>query len=295
AGVPPLLASPPPAEPQTIFDREFLFLSTGPGSEPSKPDSLVVLPWLFRARAASDQVRHTQAVWFSRGTTWEALAADSVAVPPSRTPWRIVPGERIRIVVGSGDRIQSLVFRAPPRELETTVGDLLAEWERPGGTSVGLYGASTVFPSGSVDGILLDLGRRWEPGAEPGDWLFVHNGGDFQLFIQEEPPLADPRDSAAYRGWTRVAFQDLPWDEIEMRWTELRPFESARRDIPRSWAFATPGGELSGVLQPLSTHLEAGNGEGPILPVRGFFTVEGTVQVEGEEFEVVGLVRHVQR
>jgi hypothetical protein len=80
-----------------------------------------------------------------------------------------------------------------------------------------------------------------------------------------------------------------------VEWPEVRPFEEARRDVPVRLRFSAPAGGLSGDLEVVSSWVEAGAGEGPILPIEGFFQVRGEVELQGEVFAVVGAVRHVQR
>jgi hypothetical protein len=222
-----------------------------------------------------------------------------MSTPSTRTPWRIVPAVSTGLVVGPNDRVESLLLRTDPRELELTLGDLLTEWPRPGEESVGLVEGEALFPAGTVDGIVLDISRRWEMRADgsgaPGDWIFLHAGPQLQVFLEEEDPLAASRSPAPYHGWTRLAFRDLRWDEITLEWSEVRPFEEARRDVPVRLRFSAPPGGLSGELEVVSSWIEAGPGEGPILPLEGLFQVRGEIELQGEAFAVVGAVRHVQR
>jgi hypothetical protein len=257
-----------------------------------------VIPWIFRARAVEDGVYREQRVMVARGDTWEELSHESMSTPPTRTPWRILPGAATGLVVGSNDRVESLLLRTAPRELELTLGDLFTEWPRPGEESVGILAARALFPAGIVDGIVLDISRRWETQADgsgvPGDWIFLHSGPQLQVFLEEEGPPGASRSPAPYHGWTRLAFRDLRWDELVVEWSEVRPFEEARRDVPVRFRFSAPAGGLSGDLDVVSSWIEAGPGEGPILPLDGFFQVRGEVDLQGEVFAVVGAVRHVQ-
>jgi hypothetical protein len=179
--------------------------------------------------------------------------------------------------------------------METHIGELITDWTRPGSDPARLFAGETSFPSGSVEGFILEVNRRWEsPGEAPGDWIFLHDGSLFQLFLEEPAPLGAPRSPGNYRGWSRIAFQNSLWNRVDVSWEELRPFEPARRDIPNAWVLNTDGGEVTGLLQSVSSHLTAGEGAGPILPLSGFFEIEGQVTVRGETFAVNGLVRHRQ-
>lgn len=282
-------ASPGPGD--VVFDRDILFLSLD-------PDSLLAIPWSFRSRVTPTAVEREQKVLFAGGESWEVLAEESASTPPTRSPWRIIPGSKTGLVVGLDDRLESLILRDPPRELEVVVGDLMTEWPRPGDEAINLYRGRAEFPAGPADGLVLEISRRWEVseggGGAPGDWLFLHAGPQLQLFLDEREPADSARSPARYGGWSRLALRDLGWEDVTMEWEEMRAFEEARRDIPVEWHFSTPRGDLSGTLTALNSHVEAGAGEGPILPVSGFFEVSGNLQIQGERFDVVGIVRHVQ-
>jgi hypothetical protein len=273
---------------EQIYDREFLFAGVA-------PDSLVHIPWFFHARVHPDRVLREIHAWLARGGEWEALADEESERPFAPAPWRILPGERVRLTVGDEDRIDAIRLRDPAREVETRIGELIADWSRPGSDPARLFAGETIFPSGPVRGFVLEVNRRWEsPGEGPGDWIFLHGGNLFQLFLEELAPLGTPRSPGSYRGWSRIAFQNAAWNRIEVSWEELRPFEPARRDIPHAWVLNTEGGEVTGLLQAVSSHLNAEEGTSPILPLVGFFEVEGRVTVRGETFSVNGIVRHRQ-
>ena len=285
-----VIAATPPAEGDLVFDREFLFLS-------SDADSLVVVPWFFRARATPAGVQREQTAWLFRAGDWEVLSQQSRTTPPTRKPWRILPGETIRLIVGPGDRIESLLLRDPPRELETVLDALMTEWTTVGSESIRMYRGHTQFPSGTVDGIVLEISRRWEASEDggPGDWAFLYGGSDMQLFVEGERPQREPEESVPYRGWSRVALRDLQWPELSVVWEELRAYEDARRNVPIRWGLNSPAGEIVGSVEAISSHLLAGQGDGPLLPLLGLFGVSGSVRIEGEEFSVAGFLRHTQR
>jgi hypothetical protein len=276
-----------PADPE-IQDRGLVFLSL-----PS--DSSVVVPWLFRTRRQGDAAFRDRGLWLGRGGGWEALLRDTLQTPVTGSPWRIIPGGPVRLVVGREDAVERLLFQEGPRELEVAPGEFLAEWGNPDGSTFRLHRGTVTFPSGAVEGFVLDLLRLWsEDGEPPGDWIFLHSGDRAQLILEERGPLASPRSLGRFRGWSRVAFQQQPWPEVEVAWEEVRAFEPARRDIPVEWRLASPGGEVEGALQTTGSHLAVGAGEGPILPVFAFFQVEGEIRIMGESFQVQGLVRHLQ-
>ena len=279
-----------PDEGELVYDREFIFLSEG-------ADTLVVVPWFFRTRVTQEGLRHEQIAWLSQAGNWEVLGEQIVDTPPTRSPWRLLPGATIRLIVGPDDRVESLVLRDPPRELETVLGNLMTEWTSPGAQSIRLYQGRTLFPAGPIDGIVMEISRRWEGSDDggPGDWVFVRAESNLQFFMEGERPVSERGAPVSYSGWSRVSFRDLQWPDLALEWEEVRPFESARRDIPVRWGIGTPGGEVSGSLESVSSHVIVGQGDGPILPLIALFEVSGSIEVEGEEFSVSGIIRHVQR
>ena len=289
---PPVEATPveaAPPGPVTVHDREFLFLSMA-------RDSTLIVPWFFRAFDGPDRVLRRVQLWVSRAGSWEALVREEIETAPTRSPWQILPVPGIRPGIGDDDRVESLRMSGGGREVETRIDAFVTDWIPPGGDAVWLSEGRTLFPSGEVEGFVVEVNRRWQsPDGGRSDWIFLHSGTQLQLFLEGTAPRSASQASAPYRGWSRLAFQNATWRILEIEWGELRPFEPARRDIPSTWLISSPGGEIVGEIAATSSHLVVGEGEGPILPVSGFFAVEGTVGVRGESFEVVGVVRHEQR
>ncbi len=284
-------AEPDPAVPEDVYDRHFVFISLA-------TDSTVLVPWSFRTRVRpeSERTRRRGQVWLSRGPGWESLAREEADAPLTRNPWQLLPIGPIRVAVGVEDRIEGLRLATPGRELETRIDGFITDWVRPGGDPVWLSEGRTLFPSGPVEGFVLEINRRWvSPDGVPGDWIFLHAGPVLQLFLEAVSPLPLAQPEGAFRGWSRLAFQNAFWTGIQVSWEDPRPFEPARRDIPSGWSLGTLDGEIVGNLQAVGSHLVVGEGDGPILPVSGFFEVAGTVTIRGESFDVTGIVRHEQR
>ncbi len=273
-----------------MFDREFAFLSLD-------VDSPIILSWFFRSRLRDTLVHQEMTAWWAQGGQWEMLAEETAEVPAARSPWRIVPGSTLRLLVGPEDRVESLLLRAPPGELETALGELVAEWTAPGSESVRVYQGRTTFPAGPVDGIVIEISRRWEADQDggPGDWVFVHSGADLQFFMAGEEAGGTAGGQIPSQGWSRTTLADARRPNLAMHWEEVRPFESARRDIPVRWTLTSSDGEVSGTLESVSSHLTVEESDGPILPLFGLFEVAGTLEIQGEAWPVAGLIRHAQR
>lgn len=202
----------------------------------------------------------------------------------------MVPHGPVRLVVSEGGALERLVFTDPPRSLELRLEGPLAEWAGPRGQVVQVANARVALPDRVMRGTVADISRTWSSEeGEPGDWIFLVSGDSLQMVL-EESTIGLP-----YRGWLRTSRLDLQWPSVNVEWPETRAFEPARRDVPSRWSVTSPDGDLAAELDVLSSELEPGVGDGPLLPVDGLFRVEGTVTLNGRQtIPVYGLVRHRQ-
>lgn len=266
-------------------ERHVVFLT--PGS-----DSTLTVHWAWETRlrpgAADREIRGTLA----RNGTWERFFATSWTGVAGRTPWRILPRRPVRLVMGSGESLERIIYVEGGRNLEVIVGPPLAEWTGPRGEAIRLHQGQVELSGGLLDGILLDMLRTAGEGAGSRDWALLTAGSGFHLFLEEEG--GDP-EGEAFRGWGRVDVRNLQWPEVTAVRTEVRSFEPARRDIPAAWRVVSGDGEFEGDIVTRAAHLEVlEGGEGPIYPVRTLFEVEGTFRVEGREVRVRGIWSHTR-
>lgn len=290
----------PPTERARVYERVLAFttLEGGvPAADPEAPasDTMLVVPIFFSARTTPEGVLRRIRGWVARGGAWESFADEEWRGPPSRTPWRVVPRGPVRLVVGDGGAIETVIFRDPPRLLELDLGEELVEWTGTDGSTFHLEGSSALLGSRSFEGVTLDLarGRDLEDGS-PGDWAFLVSGDSLQMVL-ESPTEAPPGTESAFQAFGRVDFRRFQWPDVTVEWTESRAYEPARRDVPGAWRFVSsgPGGpQISGSFSSRSSQLTTGSGEGPVLPVDALFIVSGTVELEGSEYPVQGLYRH---
>ncbi|TVP59213.1 MAG: hypothetical protein EA351_01875 [Gemmatimonadales bacterium] len=276
------------------WDRELVFMELG-------ADSALLLPWHIRAFEADASLRWERSLRRGQAGSWDFLLADTLTSPRTRAPWRILASGPLQMIVEADDVLSSLILEAGAREYELNPVEFLVEWSRPEGGAVRLHRgvsrtADRMEPDldQSLDGIVLDFSRAWSEGqAPPGGWIFLTAGLPTQFFFEET--ATSDEGPGTFRGWSRVAFQTRTWPALELHWEEVRAFERARRDIPRRWAVRSSGGTLEGELEAVSSHLVAGEGSGPLLPVTAYFEVTGEIRVDGELIPVRGLIRHIQR
>jgi len=270
------------------YERYVVFMT-------SRGDSTLVVPWLFSSRAVPGVVQRETRGWLARGGSWEPFHSDEWETSPSRAPWRILPHGPVRLIVGPGDALDGVIYESGSRLLEVQPGELLVEWRGQRGETYRAQEGVALLSNQRVDGVIMDLARARAAGDPvPGDWLFLISGDSLHLFM-DSPDGGTTGASTSYRGWAQLDFRQLQWPQILVEWEEVRAFEPARRDVPLRWSIASTDGEMEGTLVIQSSNMEVGTGEGPILPVDAFFEVEGSIRVEGGEYPVRGLVRHIQR
>ena len=270
-----------------MFERNVVFLTP-------RSDSLILVPWLLAARTRPGGVDRTARGYLARSGAWEPFLYETWSDEPTRTPWRVVPRGGMRLVVGEGDVLTRLIFEEGPRQLEVTLDEDLVDWGGQRGESFRLLEGSVILANQRVPGLVLDMSRAYRTSEAPGGWALLASGDSLQAVLHSPLPR-DPGAAGAWRGWARLGFRSLQWTAVTVDWSETRAFERARRDIPVSWDLSSADRDLEGSLQVDAVHVEAGEGDGPQLPVEALFQVSGTLRVEGGAFPVRGFFHHVQR
>lgn len=272
------------------YERNFVFTTIS-------GDSAFMVPWLMSAQTRAGGVQRRARGLLARGLNWDAFFDQRWDTPPTRTPWRILPHGSLRLVVGDGEAVESVIFAEGQRQLELDLGGgPLMEWTGMRGQVYRLIDGAAYLSDQRIPGVILDMSRVHAADDDgQGDWAFLTSGDSLQLVL-ENPTAAPPGTEGAYRVWARLDFRDLQWRSVTVDWAEVSAFQPARQDVPVSWTLtsADPDSPLEGVLQVQSAQIQAGEGSGPFLPVDAVFQVAGTVRVEGMTYPVRGLFRHTR-
>lgn len=276
--------SPPPGR---TFERALVFTTL-------RPDSVILVPWLLEARARPGGVDRRARGWLFRTGAWETVLDEAWETPPTSAPWRILPRGPLRLIVGVDDALERISYTQGTRRLEVALGGSLAEWSGRRNEAFQLAEGSLTLGEATTPGMVLDMTRARESAeGGAGDWLYLVSGDSLQVVLHT-PLASDNRVEGAWRGWVRLDFREIPVSRATLDWAAVRAFDRARRDVPVSWTLTSVDDLVDGVLEVRTSLLEAGEGEGPLLPVDALFELEGTVVVEGREFPVRGLYRHTQ-
>jgi hypothetical protein len=268
-----------------VFERAVVFVGT-------VADSTLIVPWLFSSRSKPGGVEREARAWLERGGEWEPFFEERWESETTRVPWRLQPRGALRLVMAQGEAVEAVVFEGGPRRLEVELGAPRGEWSGPQGEAYVVAAGAAVLSDRRMPGMVLDLSRQRRGDTQPpGDWIFLTSGDSIQVVLS-----GTVARGAGFDGWARVREEpEIRWPDVTVSWIETRAFEPARREVPIRWSFAAGNGEMAGDLVALATQIDAGEGEGPLLPVDALFEVSGTLRLGDADYPVRGLVRHVQR
>ena len=282
----------PPAEDgnftQRVYERNFVFASLN-------GDSVFLVPWMMRTVEYPDTVMREARAWLARGGVWEPFFAERWWTPPSRTAGRIVPHQGLRLLVGDGDAIDGILFEEGPRSLELALGDVQASWTGARGGSFVVVTGAAYLADQRVDGMILDMARASAGTAPPGgDWAFLLSGDSARFVLAADDGYGGEADPI-YRGWGDFEERALQWPEVRVDWWRAEAFPPARRDVPVAWRVWSADGLVEGELEAVTAEIQAGEGPGPLLPVRALYEVVGEVSTVEGTYPVRGILVHETR
>ncbi len=275
----PALA-PPDSLARNRYERYLAFFAL-------EEDSPLVVAWSFSANTRPGAVDREARIWLARGGEWDAFFRSTWETPPTRAPWRIVPNEGIRIIVGERDALTALLYRSDGRELEMWPGEALAGWSSRPGELVQVREASTILAERAATGRLVDISFAQRASeTTPDSWAFL-TSGDTHVFLRG--PF-DAASDSTFQGWGALRARNFAWPGVVVTATRSTAYEPARRDVPLAWQFRSPEGDLTGRVEAMSTRLEAGEGPGPQLPLVAISEVEGSIEIEDTPYPVRGVL-----
>lgn len=270
---------------QRVYERNFVFASLN-------GDSVFLVPWLMRTVEYPDTVMREARAWLAHGGVWEPFFDERWWTPPSRTAGRILPHEGLRLLVRDGDAVDGIMFEEGPRSLELALGDVQASWTGARGGSFVVVTGAAYLADQRVDGMILDMARGSAGTGPPGgDWAFLLSG-DSARFVLAADDGYDGESDPIYRGWADFEGRALQWPEVRVDWRRAEAFPPARRDVPVAWRLWSADGLVEGELEAVSADIQAGEGPGPLLPVRALYEVVGEVSTVEGTYPVRGILVH---
>lgn len=279
------------------YNREYIFIAP-------RADPLLVVPFTFRSRDDGTQLQRGVRGWVGRGATWERFLDDSWETSQAGGVWRVVPQGDLRIDAGGLAEVETLRFQRGERRLRLDLQAPLTGWNQGGDTRFRLISGRLSIGSENLVGPIIEVLRveqtledGWPPGQDF-DAIFLTSGDSIQLVLAER--IGGDAVAAASAGqpgyaWTRRSSSERTWDGAEIRWGDMRPYQEARRDVPRAWYFQIPGAGIYGEVEAEGFDAVLGPERAGRRAVEIRFGVTGWVELQGERREVVGMVRHTQQ
>ena len=273
---------------ESVYERNLVFASL-------QADSVFLVPWLMQTKQLPDSVQRDASGWIARGGVWDQFYSERWWTPPTRAPNRILPHGELSLLVGDEGVVDGIVFEDPPRSLEIIVGQGGPAWTGARGGTFQLLSGSAYLADQRIDGMILDMARA-SAGTRVtgGDWGFLLSGDSVHFVLASDTEHGGDAD-ALYRAWGRFEGEDLQWPEVQVEWERTEAFPPARRDVPAEWRVGSDAHTIQGRLEAVSAEIQAGEGPGPLLPVRALYEVEGRLSTQRGDFPVRGLVVHERR
>lgn len=248
------------------------------------------VPWDFENRTEADSIHRILRGWLGRGGEWRQFADEEWDTPQSRSPWRILPRGSVRLVMGFTDVLLELYYQEGIADLSVQPGAVMAEWSGQRGDTYRLHAAAARLSRAEYQGVVVDAyAPRAGDSDPPSEWCLLIGDGPLYLLI------ADLEGPGPHRAWALHGSEETFWPAVTISWPETLSFERARREIPVLWRFGSEDGGLTGEIESVSSHLQALEGEGLILPVLGVHEVAGQVTIGETQVDVKGFLRHFQR
>ena len=269
--------------PGTTYQRSIVFVETS-------GDSAQFVPWDFENRVETEGVHRSIRGWLGRSGQWRLFMEDEWTTDLTRTPWRIVPRGPARLVVGLEDVLEEIYYREGVRDLSLRLGRTVVEWRGQRGATYRLLEGAVRLADVETEGLVLDASAVRTGGNGGSTELAVLLGDDRLQLV-----LANLEGQRRYQAWARRDTVELYWPDVDVTWEETRGFEQARRGVPVLWRIESDDGMLSGEFESRSSHVQALDGSGAILPVLAVYEVAGRVTVDEVEVAVKGFLRHFQR
>jgi len=280
-------AAPAPerSTPLRSYERAFAFRA-------ADVDSTLAVVWLFEHDDLGSAVERRSRGLLLRGGIWDAFHEEVTEDPPTESPWRLLPSGPLRLVVGTGSRVDRVIYQEGERLLELELRGGGASWTGRRGGNFAVEEATVVLGDRAVRGQAVDVSRARLPDEAPtGDWAFLTSGDSIAILLQA--PMRS-RDANAWQGWVLRGQEEMLLPELTLAWSDTRAFVEARRDVPIAWSLTSPEGELSGSFERRTADLRAVEAPGALLPVDGVFDVVGEITLGGVVRPVEGIVRHRQ-
>jgi hypothetical protein len=270
------------------YERNFVFASL-------EGDSLFMVSWMLHNVETPDSILREADAWLARGGVWDGFYSARWSTRPTTELSLLLPYGGLTLLAREGGVIDGIVFEEGPRALEVSMEGVEASWTGPRGGLYEVLEGSAYLSDQRIDGMVLDMARASVGGTPTGgDWLFLLSG-DSARFVLAADVEHGGEVEPLYRGWGDLGEQEVVWPGVRLDWRRTEAFPPARRDVPVEWRIWSSDGSVEGSLAAASAEILAGEGPGPLLPVRALYDVAGELRTADGRFPVRGILVHRRR
>ena len=271
-----------------IYERNFVFAAVD-------GDSVFIVPWMMLATETPRAIEREAHAWLARGGVWDGFYSEVWETPRNQDPTQLQPHDGLSLLVREGGAIDGIVFEEGRRELEIIMEQVGASWTGARGGSFEVLTGSAYLAAQRIEGMILDVARASAAGTPTGgDWAFLLSGDSAQFVLAADVEHGGESEPL-YRGWGALVDAERVWPEVRVDWQRTEAFPPARRDVPVEWRIGSVGGAVSGSLEAVSAEIRAGEGPGPLLPVRALYEVVGELRDASGTYPVRGVLVHERR
>src|SRR5690606_27318049 len=237
--------------------------------------------------------------WLGHGAQWDTFLDEQWTTDAHGSPWAIVPHGPLHVAVGDAADLEPIWFRRAGKSLPLQLGADLGQWSRGPASHVQLASGKLRVGGVTSAGAVLELVYLRRPGVDPpgvSDQLLLVGGDSLLLLVSSNATADRLGNEAPAFALLRTGDGAREWSGVRLTPRGHRPVLEARRQLPGGWDLVIPAAGIRGQLDAHDFTTETGQVERTgRRGVEARYTVSGSVEIEGERVEVVGMARHTVR
>jgi len=256
---------------RAVYRTELTFVGRG------RPPA--VLHLRFENVVDSSEVRLRYRGWIA-GQAWSPILDVRGALPVPRAAWRVLPVGSLRVAVGEGGDLASVILERDDGIMRLDSWGLIGSWNSSTGQRESLRIAELTQGSGGDSGLLLSrqAARPTDdpPPVDTGQLFLVTDTLGNGILLLRDSTLPDTPVTA----WT--------WfEESQSEWSDALILSlAASPGSPGRWSIELPEAGLLGELRAVAPQWSDPEDDGTRFEM---FRIEGTLVMAGEPWSVSGM------
>lgn len=256
---------------RAVYRTELTFVGRG------RPPALLHLR--FDNGVDSAEVRLRYRGWIA-GQTWSPILDVRGALPIPRAAWRVLPVGSLRVAVGEGGELASVILARDDGSLRLDSWGLIGSWASSTGQRESLRLAELSQGSGGDSGLLLSrqAARRMDDPlpVDTGQLFLVTDTLGNGILLMRDSTVPD----APVTAWTWFEESQSEWSDALILTLAAAP------GSPGRWSIELPEAGLLGEIRAVAPNWDDSEDEGSRFKM---FRVEGTLVMGGEPWSVSGI------